>query len=50
MPWHVAQKRIHLTKAQTEKFYDVHAVRPFYNDLYTFMFRPCGIQVLEDPK
>ena len=29
----VAQKRIHLTKAQAGEFYKVHAERPFYGEL-----------------
>jgi nucleoside-diphosphate kinase len=33
----VAQKRIHLTKAQAGKFYEVHAERPFYDELTDFM-------------
>jgi nucleoside-diphosphate kinase len=44
----IAQKRIWLTKAQAEKFYEVHAQRPFYNDLVTFMTSgPVVVQVLE---
>ncbi|HEX9448767.1 MAG TPA: nucleoside-diphosphate kinase [Dongiaceae bacterium] len=44
----IAQKRIQLTKAQAEKFYEVHAARPFYNDLVTFMTSgPVVVQVLE---
>ena len=44
----VAQKRLWLTRAQAEKFYEVHEERPFYNDLCEFM--TCGpvvVQVLE---
>ena len=33
----IAQKRLWLSRAQAEKFYEVHAARPFYNDLCTFM-------------
>ncbi|MEM9902608.1 MAG: nucleoside-diphosphate kinase, partial [Pseudomonadota bacterium] len=33
----VAQKRIHLTKAQAGTFYQVHAERPFYDELCAFM-------------
>ena len=33
----VAQKRLWLSRAQAEKFYEVHKERPFYNDLCTFM-------------
>lgn len=44
----IAQKRIHLTKAQAEKFYEVHAERPFYDELTTFMSSaPIVAQVLE---
>lgn len=44
----VAQKRIHLTKAQAGKFYEVHKERPFYDELCEFMSRsPVVVQVLE---
>lgn len=44
----VAQKRLWLTQAQAEKFYEVHAARPFYRDLVTFMTSgPVVAQVLE---
>ena len=44
----VAQKRLHLTRQQAEKFYGVHAERPFFNDLCTFMTSgPVVAQVLE---
>jgi nucleoside-diphosphate kinase len=44
----VAQKRLHLTTAQAEAFYAVHAARPFYRDLVTFMTSgPVVAQVLE---
>ncbi|MEO1723049.1 MAG: nucleoside-diphosphate kinase [Pseudomonadota bacterium] len=44
----VAQKRIHMTKAQAEKFYEVHAARPFYDELTSFMCsEPVVVQVLE---
>lgn len=44
----VAQKRIHMTKAQAGKFYDVHAERPFYDELCEFMSsEPVVVQVLE---
>ncbi len=44
----VAQKRLWLSRAQAEKFYEVHAARPFYNDLCTFMTSgPVVVQVLE---
>ena len=44
----VASKRIHMTKAQAEGFYGVHAERPFFNDLVSFMISgPVVVQVLE---
>lgn len=44
----VAQKRIHLTKAQAGAFYSVHADRPFYDELCEFMASgPVVAQVLE---
>ncbi len=44
----VAQKRIHLTKAQAGAFYAVHAGRPFYDELCEFMASaPVVVQVLE---
>ena len=44
----VAQKRVQLTRAQAEKFYEVHAERPFFKDLVEFMISgPVVVQVLE---
>lgn len=44
----IAQKRIHMTKAQAETFYGVHRERPFFNDLVSFMTSgPVVVQVLE---
>ena len=44
----VAQKRIHMTKAQAEEFYGVHKERPFFNGLVSFMTSgPVVVQVLE---
>jgi nucleoside-diphosphate kinase len=44
----VAQRRIQMTKAQAEKFYEVHAERPFYGELVEFMTSaPVVVQVLE---
>ena len=44
----VAQKRIHLSRQDAEKFYAVHAARPFFNDLCSFMTSgPVVVQVLE---
>lgn len=44
----IAQKRIHMSEAQAQAFYAVHAERPFYNDLVSFMTSgPVVVQVLE---
>jgi nucleoside-diphosphate kinase len=44
----VAQKRLQLTEAQAKAFYAVHAARPFYGDLVSFMISgPVVVQVLE---
>ena len=44
----IAQKRIHLSKAQAGVFYGVHAERPFYDELCDFMASaPVVVQVLE---
>ena len=44
----VAQKRIHMTKAQAEEFYGVHKERPFFAGLVGFMISgPVVVQVLE---
>ena len=44
----VAQKRVRWTRAQAEKFYEVHKARPFYADLVRFMTSgPIVVQVLE---
>ncbi len=44
----VAQKRIHLSKAQAGAFYAVHKERPFFDELTTFMSsEPVVVQVLE---
>jgi nucleoside-diphosphate kinase len=46
----VAQKRLHLTRAQAEAFYEVHRERGFFNDLVAFMTSgPVVAQVLEGP-
>ena len=43
-----ATKKLHLTKAQAEAFYAVHAARPFYGTLTEFMSSgPCVASVLE---
>jgi nucleoside-diphosphate kinase len=44
----VAQKRLQLSQAMAEQFYGVHAARPFFRDLVTFMTSgPVVVQVLE---
>ena len=44
----VAQKRIHMTRAQAEGFYAVHRERPFFGSLCDFMTSgPVVVQVLE---
>jgi nucleoside-diphosphate kinase len=44
----VAQKRIHMTRAQAEGFYAVHRERPFFGELVAFMSSgPVVVQVLE---
>ncbi len=44
----VAQKRIQLSKAMAEKFYEVHKERPFFGDLVKFMISgPVVVQVLK---
>ena len=44
----IASKMLHLSKEQAEGFYAVHAERPFYNDLVSFMISgPVVVQVLE---
>jgi nucleoside-diphosphate kinase len=44
----VAQKRLRLTRDLAERFYAVHAQRPFYQSLVGFMISgPVVVQVLE---
>ncbi|WP_300303898.1 nucleoside-diphosphate kinase [Ferrovibrio sp.] len=44
----VAQKRIWMSQKQAETFYGVHAARPFFKDLVSFMISgPVVVQVLE---
>ena len=44
----VAQKRIKLSQAQAEQFYEIHKDRPFFGELVEFMTRaPVVVQVLE---
>jgi nucleoside-diphosphate kinase len=43
-----AMRRIHLSRAQAEGFYDVHRARPFFASLTEFMSSaPCIVLVLE---
>ena len=43
----VGQRRILMTKAQAEKFYEVHKERPFFGELVDFMTSgPVVVQVL----
>ena len=44
----VAQKRVWLSLAQAQKFYEVHKERPFYGELCDFMISgPVVLQVLK---
>ena len=44
----IAQRRLHLTRAQAERFYAVHAERAFFDDLCEFMTSgPVVAQVLQ---
>ena len=44
----IAQRRLHLTLDQAQKFYAVHQERSFFNDLCAFMITgPVVVQVLE---
>jgi nucleoside-diphosphate kinase len=44
----VAQRRIQMTQTQAERFYGVHAERPFFGELVEFMTSaPVVVQVLE---
>ena len=44
----VAQKRVHMTRAQAETFYGVHRERPFFGELVEMMTAaPVVVQVLE---
>ena len=46
----VAMRLQHLTKAEAEGFYAVHAARPFYGSLTDFMSSgPCVLLALEAP-
>jgi nucleoside-diphosphate kinase len=44
----VAQRRIRLSRADAERFYEVHKARPFFGELVEFMTSgPVVVQVLE---
>jgi nucleoside-diphosphate kinase len=44
----VGQRRIRMSRAQAEKFYEVHKERPFFGELVDFMTSgPVVVQVLE---
>ncbi len=44
----IATKMVHLSKKQAEEFYAIHAARPFFNDLVSFMISgPVLVMVLE---
>ena len=44
----VAQRRIRMTEAQAQRFYEVHKERPFFGELVEFMTSgPVVVQVLE---
>jgi nucleoside-diphosphate kinase len=44
----VAQRRIQMSRAQAEKFYEIHKERPFFGELVDFMTSaPVVVQVLE---
>ena len=44
----IAQKRLQLSIAQAERFYEVHVERPFYRSLVSFMSSgPAVVQILE---
>ena len=44
----VAQRRIKMSRAQAEKFYEIHKERPFFGELVDFMIsEPVIVQVLE---
>ena len=44
----IAQRRVQMTRGQAERFYSIHAERPFYDELVAFMTSaPVVVQVLE---
>jgi nucleoside-diphosphate kinase len=46
----IAQRRIRMSRAEAEAFYEIHKERPFYGELVDFMTSgPVVVQVLEGP-
>ena len=46
----VGQRRIRMSRAQAETFYEIHKERPFFGELVEFMTSgPVVVQVLEGP-
>src|ERR1700719_3153786 len=46
----VAQRRIRISRAQAETFYEIHRERPFFGELVAFMTSaPVVVQVLDGP-
>ncbi|HEY2177409.1 MAG TPA: nucleoside-diphosphate kinase [Caulobacteraceae bacterium] len=46
----IAQRRLRMSRAQAEAFYEIHRQRPFYGELVEFMTSgPVVVQVLEGP-
>ena len=44
----IAQRRIRMSRADAEKFYEIHKTRPFYGELVEFMTSgPVVVQVLQ---
>jgi nucleoside-diphosphate kinase len=44
----IAQRRIRMSRADAEKFYEIHKARPFYGELVEFMISgPVVVQVLQ---
>ena len=44
----IGQRRIRMSRAQAEKFYEIHKERPFFGELVDFMIsEPVVVQVLE---
>ena len=42
------EKKIHITKSESEQFYKVHEIKPFYNDLCAYLSSgPIVVMILE---